>query len=60
MKNKNYVERPWTDEEEADFAEFVASIDQTPSDPEWAEAMCDGELDFFSNDPFYKVKCYRC
>lgn len=57
---KNYVERPWTAEEEADFSEFVASIGRVPEDPEWAEAMEDGEIDFFNNDPFYNVKGYRC
>ncbi len=57
---KDFVERPWTAEEDADFAEFVASIGVMPSDPEWAEAMQDGEIDFFSNNPFYNVKCYRC
>ena len=57
---KDYVLRPWTEEENADFEKFCASIGEMPSDPEWAEALEDGELDFFSNDPFYNVKCYRC
>jgi hypothetical protein len=56
---KDYVERPWTAEEDADFAEFVASIGVMPSDPEWAAAMENGEVDFFNNDPFYNVKLYR-
>ncbi len=57
---RDYVLRPWTEEENADFEKFCASIGVMPSDPEWAEAMEDGEIDFFSNDPFYNVKCYRC
>jgi hypothetical protein len=57
---KNYVVRPWTDEENADFLEFCDRIDEIPSDPELALAMEDGEVDFFNNDPFYNVKCYRC
>ncbi len=61
---KNYVsagvERDWTAEEDADFLEFCETIDEIPSDPELRLAMEDGELDFFSNNPFYNVKCYRC
>ena len=56
---RDYVLRPWTEEENADFEEFCASIGETPSDPEWAAAMQDGELDFFSNDPFQGVKLYH-
>ena len=56
---KDFVVRPWTPEEDADFEKFCASIGETPSDPAWAEAMEDGELDFFSNDPFHGVKLYR-
>ena len=56
---KDYVLRPWTEEEDEDFAKFCALIDVTPSDPEWAEAMEDGEIDFFNNDPFVGVKLYR-
>ena len=59
MKTKNYVERPWTQEEEEDFQRFCESIGQIPEDPAHAEAMQDGELDFFSNDPFQGVKLYR-
>jgi hypothetical protein len=60
MIEKNYVERPWTDEEEADFAEFCDRIGETPSDPELALAMQDGEIDFFNNDPFQGVKLHSC
>jgi hypothetical protein len=56
---KDYVERPWSPEENADFAEFVASIGVMPEDPAHAEAMQDGEVDFFNNDPFIGVKLYR-
>ena len=56
---KDYVVRPWTEEENSDFEKFCASIGEMPSDPEWAAAMEDGELDFFSNDPFHGVKLYR-
>jgi hypothetical protein len=58
-RGKDYVERPWTEEENADFEKFCASIGEMPSDPEWAEAMEDGEIDFFNNDPFVGVKLYR-
>jgi len=40
---KDYVLRPWTEEENADFEKFCASIGETPSDP----------VTFFSNDPWY-------
>jgi hypothetical protein len=56
---KNYVVRPWTDEENADFEKFCASIGEIPTDPEHAAAMQDGEFDFFNNDPFVGVKLYR-
>ena len=56
---KNYVVRPWTDEENADFEKFCASIGETPSDPAHAAAMQDGEVDFFNNDVFVGVKLYR-
>ncbi len=56
---KDYVLRPWSPEEEEDFQRFCESIGQMPDDPEHAEAMQDGEVDFFNNDPFYNVKLYR-
>ena len=56
---RDYVVRPWTEEENADFEKFCASIGEMPSDPEWAKAMEDGEVDFFNNDPFHGVKLYR-
>jgi len=53
------VERDWTAEEDADFLEFVDTIDVPPSDPELRLAMENGECDFFNNDPFVGVKMYR-
>ena len=56
---KDFVVRPWTPEENADFEKFCASIGQMPTDREWALAMQDGEVDFFNNDVFVGVKLYR-
>jgi hypothetical protein len=56
---KDFVERPWTAEENADFLEFCDRIDEIPSDPELALAMEDGDLDFFNNDIFIGLKLYR-
>jgi hypothetical protein len=56
---RDYVERPWTEEENADFEEFCETIDVPPTDPELALAMEDGEIDFFNNDPFVRMKLYR-
>ena len=57
---KDYVLRPWTEEENADFERFCASIGVMPSDPEWAEAMECGEWgEFFSNDPWYDMDLPR-
>ena len=53
------IERPWTAEEDADFLAFCETIDVPPTDPELAAAMEDGDLDFFNNDPFVRVKLYR-
>jgi hypothetical protein len=59
QKKKDYVVRPWTAEEDADFLAFCETIDVPPTDPELALAMQDGECDFFNNDPFVGVKLYR-
>ena len=56
---KDYVLRPWTEAENADLEKFCASIGETPSDPEWAAATADGEIDFFNNDPFYNLELPR-
>ncbi len=60
MSKRNYVERPRTAEEDAAFAVFCDRIGEPPSDPEWAAAMEDGEIDFFNNDPFVGVKLHPC
>ena len=57
---RDYVLRPWTEEENADFEKFCESIGVIPSDPELRLAMQDGECDFFNNDPFVGVKLYSC
>ena len=51
MKTKNYVDRPWTQEEEEDFQRFCESIGQMPEDPEHAACMQDGEVDFLITTP---------
>ena len=56
---KDYVLRPWTEEENADFEKFCVSIGEIPTDPEWAAAMEDGEVDFFNNAVFVGVKLHR-
>ena len=64
MREENYVsdgvERDWTDEEEADFAEFCDRIGKVPDDPEWALALEDGDLDFFNNDIWVGMKLHPC
>jgi hypothetical protein len=60
MKDKNYVLRPWTEEEDADFLAFCETIDVPPTDPELALAMEDGDLDFFNNDIFIGLKLHSC
>ena len=56
---KDYVVRPWTEEENADFERFCASIGETPSDPVHARAMEDGPVDFFNNDPWFDMELPR-
>jgi hypothetical protein len=36
QKKKDYVLRPWTEEENADFEKFCDSIGKMPEDPEHA------------------------
>ncbi len=50
MSDQNYVERPWTKEEEEDFQRFCESIGKMPEDPVHARLMEDGEVDFFTLD----------
>ena len=59
MTDKNYVLRPWTAEEDADFERFCASIGETPSDPVHARLMEDGEIDFFNVDPWWATELPR-
>ena len=59
MTDKDYVVRPWTEEENADFERFCASIDVTPSDPAHVQAMEDGPVDFFNNDPWFDMELPR-
>ena len=56
---KDYVVRPWTENENADFENFCASIGETPSDPDHAQAMEDGPVDFFNNDPWFDQELPR-
>ena len=56
---KDYVLRPWTEEESADFDRFCASIDVTPSNPAHAQAMEDGPVEFFNNDPWFDQELPR-
>ncbi len=59
MKAKDYLMRPWTAEENADFERFCASNGETPSDPAHARLM-DGEFDFFLNiDPWFDQELPR-
>ena len=44
MKAKDYVVRPWSQEEEEDFQRFCDSIGKLPDDPAHAEAMQDGAV----------------
>ncbi len=59
MTDKDYVVRPWTEEEDADFERFCQSIGETPSDPVHARLMEDGEVDFFNVDPWWDVELPR-
>ena len=59
MADRNYVLRPWTAEEDADFKRFCESIGETPSDPVHARLMEDGEVDFFNVDAFYDIELPR-
>ena len=58
-KDKNYVVRPWTVEEEKDFQQFVKDIGKIPEDPVHARLMEDGPIDFFTVDPWYDMELPR-
>ena len=59
MSDQNYVERPWTKEEEEDFQRFCESIGEVPEDRIHARLMEDGTLDFFSLDEWHDVELPR-
>ena len=59
MTDKNYVVRPWTKEEDADFEQWCARLGETPSDPVHARAMEHGLVDFMNNDPWYDMELPR-
>ena len=59
MADRDYVLRPWTAEEDADFERFCQSIGETPSDPIHARLMEDGEIDFFNVDPWWDTELPR-
>ena len=52
---KDYVVRPWTEEENADFAEFCASIDENPIDP----GFDPDSVEILSHDPWYDMELPR-
>ena len=59
MKGKDYLVRPWTEEEEANFQRFCESIGEIPEDPVHARLMEDGEVDFFTLDEWHDVELPR-
>ena len=52
---KDYVVRPWTDEENAEFAEFCAAIDAAPIDP----GSDPDAVEILSHDPWFDVELPR-
>ncbi len=52
---KDYVVRPWTEEENADFARFCASLDENPIDPNIEE----DSVEILTHDPWYDVELPR-
>ena len=52
---KNYVVRPWTEEESADFARFCASLDENPIDP----GFDPDSVEILSHDPWYDMELPR-
>ncbi len=52
---KDYVVRPWTEEENADFARFCASLDENPIDP----GFDPDSVEILSHDPWYDVELPR-
>ncbi len=52
---RDYVVRPWTEEENADFARFCASLDENPSDP----GFDPDSVQILTHDPWYDVELPR-
>ena len=52
---KDYVVRPWTEEENADFARFCASLDENPIDP----GFDPDSVEILSHDPWYDMELPR-
>ena len=52
---KDYVVRPWTEEENADFARFCASLDENPIDP----GFDPDAVEILTHDPWYDVELPR-
>ena len=52
---KDYVVRPWTEEENADFAKFSASIDASPIEP----GFDPDQVEILSHDPWYDADLPR-
>ena len=52
---KDYVVRPWTDEENAEFAEFCAALDANPIDP----GFDPDAVEILTIDPWCEVELPR-
>ncbi len=52
---KDYVVRPWTEDENADFARFCASLDENPIDP----GFDPDAVEIMSHDPWYDMELPR-
>ncbi len=52
---KDYVVRPWTDEEDAEFKRFSDSIDANPIDP----GFDPDSVEILTHDPWFDVELPR-
>ncbi len=52
---KDYVVRPWTEEENADFERFCASLDENPVEP----GFDPDAVEILSHDPWFDVELPR-
>ncbi len=52
---RDYVERPWTEEENADFDRFRVSLDANPIKP----GFDPDSVEILSHDPWYDVELPR-